>query len=77
MIIIAIIIVVGSAEGMAGASGIMATLASIFKLSKRDDIENYAPDVLRTLQLSNTLKSRNSFLRKLGIKLAQVRENLH
>ena len=59
-------------EGITGACGVLATLASLFQLSKRDDIESHVPDVLKTLKASNTLTSDTTMLRKLSIKLAQV-----
>ena len=64
--------VVESSEGMTAASGVLATLASLFKLSKREDVDKHAPGVLRTLKTCNTLNSSSSLLRKLSIKLAQV-----
>ena len=65
-------VLVEDTEGMTAASGVLATLASLFKLSKREDIEKHAPDILRTLKACNTLNSSNTLLRKLSIKLAQV-----
>jgi hypothetical protein len=58
-------------EGVTAASGVLATLASLFKLSKREDVEDHASDVLRTVKACNTLNSGYTMLRKLSIKLAQ------
>ena len=57
---------------MAAASGVLATLASLFKLSKREEIVEHVPRVLQSLKNSGTLDSSNSVIRKLSIKLAQV-----
>jgi lantibiotic modifying enzyme len=59
-------------QGMAGACGILATLAHLFKLSKREEVLELAHSVLHTLKTCNSLHSSNTLLRKLSIKLAQV-----
>lgn len=58
--------------GAAAACGVLATLASLFKLSKREEVVQHAPSVLHSLKACNTLSSTNPLLRKLSIKLAQV-----
>jgi hypothetical protein len=60
-----------SMQGMAGACGILATLAHLFKLSKREEVLELAHSVLHTLKTCNSLHSSNTLLRKLSIKLAQ------
>ena len=65
-------VLVEDREGVTAASGVLATLASLFKLSKREDVEDHASDVLRTVKACNTLNSGYTMLRKLSIKLAQV-----
>ena len=62
-------------QGTAAASGVLATLASLFKLSKREEIAQHAPSVLQGLKACNTLTSDNTLLRKLSIKLSQVSNN--
>ena len=54
----------------------LATLAHLFKLSKREEVLELAHDVLCTLKSCNSLHSSNTLLRKLSIKLAQVRIDL-
>lgn len=63
---------VSSMQGMAAACGALATLASLFKLSKRENVMEHAHSVLQSLKACNCLSSRNTLLRKLGIKLAQA-----
>lgn len=63
---------VSSMQGMAAASGVLATLASLFKLSKRENVMEHGHRVLQSLKACNCLSSRNTLLRKLGIKLAQA-----
>ena len=65
-------VLVETTKGMAAACGILSTLASLFKLSKREEIEGHAPAVLQCLKAWNTLSSGNLIVRKLSIKLAQV-----
>lgn len=62
-------------QGMAVACGALATLASLFKHSKREEIVEHAPSVLQGLKAGHTLTSGNILLRKLSIKLAQVGRN--
>lgn len=59
-------------QGMAAACGVLATLASLFKLSKRESVVDYAPSVLQSLKACNSLSSGNALLRKLSIKLTQA-----
>ena len=63
---------VSSMQGMTAACGVLATLASLFKLSKRENVMEHAHRVLHSLKACNCLSSRNTLLRKLGIKLAQA-----
>ena len=67
---------VSSMQGVAAACGVLATLASLFKLSKREEVVEYAPTVLRSLKTCNCLNSTTTLIRKLSIKLAQVREEV-
>lgn len=65
-------VLVSSMQGMAAACGVLATLASLFKLSKRESVVEYAPSILQSLKACNSLSSGNALLRKLSIKLTQA-----
>ncbi|XP_033630444.1 tubulin-specific chaperone D-like [Asterias rubens] len=58
-------------SGMALLSGVLASLASLFKLGKREDIVDYAPAVLERLVACKLLSSENTQIRKLAMKLIQ------
>ncbi|XP_067672679.1 tubulin-specific chaperone D-like [Haliotis asinina] len=52
-------------------SGVLMTMALLFKQSKREDLLQYAPSVLTNVKDSNMMESGNTILRKLTIKLIQ------
>lgn len=58
-------------NGMAAISGVLGTMASLFKHAKREDVVEFAPTVLRQLLSSELRSSDNTLLRKLSIKLSQ------
>ncbi|XP_077980737.1 tubulin-specific chaperone D-like [Glandiceps talaboti] len=57
--------------GMIAMSGILSTLALLFKHGKREDLESYAPVVLERLIACKLTDTVNTVLRKLHIKLVQ------
>ncbi|XP_046352911.2 tubulin-specific chaperone D-like [Haliotis rufescens] len=52
-------------------SGVLMTMALLFKQSKREDLLQYAPTVLTNVRESNMMESGNTILRKLTVKLIQ------
>ena len=62
-----------SLQGMPIVTGVLVTLSSLFKHAKRDDVVEFAPTVLEHLSRAGLMTSINTQLRKLHIKLAQVR----
>lgn len=59
-------------QGMAAVCGVLATLSSLFKHSKREEMVDYAPNVLLQLKACNCISCDNTLVRKLSIKLTQV-----
>ncbi|XP_022110714.1 tubulin-specific chaperone D-like isoform X2 [Acanthaster planci] len=57
--------------GMTFLSGLLYTLASLFKIGKREDLVEYAPVVLERLVACHLFDSNNTQLHKLAIKLTQ------
>lgn len=59
-------------DGMLLLTGILTTLALLFKHGKRDDLIPYAPIVLKQIGVREISKINNTLLKKLNIKLTQV-----
>ena len=60
----------------ASLCGVLATLAALFKHSKREEIVSFAPQVLAQLTGCNIIYSNNTLIRKFAVKLAQVSQVL-
>ncbi|XP_072036691.1 tubulin-specific chaperone D-like isoform X1 [Amphiura filiformis] len=60
-----------SLAGMTALSGVLATLALLFKQGKREDIVQYAPVVLERIIACKLHEIENTQVHKLGIKLLQ------
>ncbi|PFX29522.1 tubulin-specific chaperone D-like isoform X1 [Stylophora pistillata] len=58
-------------DGMLLLTGILTTLALLFKHGKRDDLIPYAPTVLKQIGAREISNINNTLLRKLNIKLTQ------
>ena len=61
-------------QGMTVLTGVLTTLSSLFKHGKREEMVEYAPTILTHLAKCDLANSTNTLLRKLNIKLAQVRQ---
>ncbi len=59
-------------QGIPVVTGILKTLSTLFKITKREDMVSYAPRVLKLLSGCDLSASYNTQLRKLNIKLTQV-----
>ncbi len=59
-------------QGIPVVTGILKTLSTLFKITKREDMVSYAPRVLELLSGCGLSQSYNTQLRKLNIKLTQV-----
>ncbi|XP_038066750.1 tubulin-specific chaperone D-like [Patiria miniata] len=57
--------------GMTFLSGLLYTLASLFKIGKREDLVEYAPVILERLVACQMFDSNNTQLHKLAMKLIQ------
>ncbi|XP_064407047.1 tubulin-specific chaperone D-like isoform X2 [Halichondria panicea] len=58
-------------QGIPVVTGILKTLSTLFKITKREDMVSYAPRVLELLSGCGLSQSYNTQLRKLNIKLTQ------
>ena len=52
-------------------TGLLTTLAQLFKHGKREDLLQYTPRVLEKLESLNLTDSNNTLLRKMGVKVTQ------
>lgn len=58
-------------QGMSILAGVLKTLATLFKISKREELVPNAPKVLEILRQCGFSHSSNTLIRKLNIKLIQ------
>lgn len=61
-------------KGVTVLTGVLTTLSSLFKHGKREEMVEYAPTILKHLAKCDFSNSDNTLLRKLNIKLAQVKK---
>ena len=59
----------GDVRGMVALTGVLAALAAVFKLGKRQDLLEHAPPLLEKLDACGFAKCPNTLLRKLSAKL--------
>ena len=57
--------------GAVALTGLLTTLAQLFKHGKREDLLQYTPMVLEKLESLNLADSNNTLLRKMGVKVMQ------